>query len=123
MYRLSRTYELQCAHRLTGVPAEHKCSRTHGHTYVVTVTVESDSVDPLTGFCAGLDFADIDRMVEADVFAYLDHRNLNEAGVATGSTEELARNVFERLVPSVLPGRLVSVSISENSRSRIEYTP
>lgn len=121
-WKLSRSYEMQCAHRLTGVPEDHKCYNLHGHTYVVTVTVEADKLDE-RGF-AGLDFAELDTAFENDVMAYIDHRYLNEAGDTAphGTTEEFAKTIYDRIRATVYPARLVSVAISENSRSLIEYS-
>jgi 6-pyruvoyltetrahydropterin/6-carboxytetrahydropterin synthase len=126
MWRLSRTYEIQAAHHLSGVPESHKCSRLHGHTYVVTVTIEGGHLDEKTGFVVGCDFADLDRLVEQLIFVDLDHQYLNTVGgqfatIARGTTEEMARTIYNRLIEPLLPVRLASVAISENSRSRIEY--
>lgn len=113
---ISRSYEIQCAHRLPLVPAGHKCSRLHGHTYRVVVEVEGD-VDPALGWF--LDFAELDA-AWVPVFSVLDHRLLNEI-IENPTTENLARWIGER-VAAVLPEALgVCIRVAENSRSEVRY--
>lgn len=105
---ITRSFWLEAAHRLPHVPATHKCSRLHGHSFHVTLTV-SGEVDDKLGWI--IDFAEIDAAWKP-IHDALDHRYLNEvAGLENPTSELLARWIIERVK---LPGgRLAQVTISE----------
>ena len=110
---ISRSFRIEAAHRLPGLPAEHKCARLHGHSFEITLVVGGE-VDPKLGWI--VDFADIDRAFEP-IFLALDHRYLNEVpGLDNPTSEVLARWVFERVQ---LPrARLVRVTVAETCTAR-----
>lgn len=111
-----RIYRVDAAHRLPRLPADHKCSRTHGHGYEVEVRVRG-VVGEATGWV--MDFADLDRAAEP-VVRSLDHRCLNEVeGLENPTAEILAKWIWDRLSPA-LPG-LVEVAVAETARSRAIY--
>jgi 6-pyruvoyltetrahydropterin/6-carboxytetrahydropterin synthase len=114
---IRRTFRFEAAHRLPNVPAEHLCSRLHGHSYHVTVEVTGD-VDPHMGWI--LDFADID-VAWKPLHAILDHYYLNEVpGLENPTAENIARFVYERLV---LPaGRLHAITVHETCTSEVTYS-
>ena len=53
---LVKEFTFEAAHRLPRLPAEHKCSRLHGHSYRVAITVEGE-VNALTGWL--MDYGEI----------------------------------------------------------------
>lgn len=114
--QLSRDYHFEAAHRLPRVPATHKCSRVHGHSYHVTITV-TGSIDPELGWL--LDFADIDRVVDP-VVASVDHRLLNEIPGLENPTSELLAVWLWRAIQPGLPG-LAEVMVAETPSSRCVY--
>ena len=75
-------FRLQSAHRLENVPAEHKCSRMHGHSYRIIITV-AGPIDPKLGWI--IDYAEIDYAWRKYVFAVLDHQDIN--AMFDGETE------------------------------------
>lgn len=95
------------------------CARPnyHGHTYTCAVTVEGP-IDDATGMV--IDLALVDRVLETEVVARFDHRNINldvpEFGegrmIPTG--ENLARFVFERVQSALGSVRVRSVQIDED---------
>jgi 6-pyruvoyltetrahydropterin/6-carboxytetrahydropterin synthase len=95
------------------------CARPnyHGHTYTCAVTVEGP-IDDATGMV--IDLALVDRVLETEVVARFDHRNINldvpEFGegrlIPTG--ENLARFVFERVQSALGAVRVRSVQIDED---------
>ncbi|HKP13409.1 MAG TPA: 6-carboxytetrahydropterin synthase QueD [Blastocatellia bacterium] len=113
---LVREFRFESAHRLPNVPADHKCARLHGHSFVCEVTVRGE-VNPQTGWFT--DYGDI-----ADAFEplrlRLDHYYLNEIdGLENATSENLARWIWERL-----EGRLAGlhrVTIRETCTSRCDY--
>lgn len=52
-----------------------KCSKLHGHTYKVELSIECE-VDPTTGM--GIDMGDLDKFLEMNVIGLFDHSNLND---------------------------------------------
>ena len=95
------------------------CARPnyHGHTYTCSVTVEGP-VDPLTGMV--IDLAVLDRVLEVEVVARFDHRNINldvpefAEGKLVPTGENLARFIFERVQSALGSVRVVSVQVDED---------
>jgi len=111
-----RIFHLQCARRLPALPESHPCSRLHGHSFRVELTV-SGEVDPVLGWV--LDFADIEAAWRP-VHAALDHRTLNDiAGLENPTSENLAMWLWQQIKP-VLPG-LSQVSVMETHDSGCLY--
>lgn len=111
-----KEFDFEAAHRLPNVPAGHKCSRLHGHSFRVTLHVQGD-VDPHSGWV--MDFADI-KTAFGPILARLDHYYLNEIpGLENPTSENIARWIWSELKP-VLPA-LSRVSIRETCTSGCEY--
>lgn len=82
-----RIFHLQCARRLPGLPESHPCSRLHGHSFKVELTV-SGALDASLGWV--MDFTELDAAWQT-VHAALDHRCLNDiAGLENPTSENLA---------------------------------
>lgn len=110
---LSKTFNLEAAHRLPNVPEGHKCARLHGHSFEVTLHVRGP-VDPKLGWI--IDFAEITKAF-APMHELLDHRYLNEVeGLENPTSENLAKFVLERVR---LPGSatLSAVTVAETCTS------
>ena len=111
-----KEFRIEAAHRLPQVPAEHKCARLHGHSFLIGVYVEG-AVQAATGWVR--DFADISAAMQ-DVHEQLDHRYLNDiSGLENPTSEVLAIWVWRRLAPR-LPG-LSRIVIHETCTSGCEY--
>jgi 6-pyruvoyltetrahydropterin/6-carboxytetrahydropterin synthase len=114
--QLVREYDFEAAHRLPNVAASHKCSRLHGHSYRISITVAGE-IDPQMGWL--MDFAEIDGVVDP-LIAQLDHRFLNEVpGLENPTSEILAAWMWRTLAPQ-LP-RMVELVVSETPTSRCVY--
>ena len=57
--KIYKTFTIEAAHRLPNLPQNHKCSRLHGHSFVVEVHVDGDN-DNNDGWV--MDFADISKI-------------------------------------------------------------
>ena len=122
MYKLKVRAEFEAAHRLSGY--EGKCSRLHGHSWLVEAEVEGERLNSL-----GLlvDFKDL-RLALKNTLDQWDHQYLNElpdfAGV-NPSAENMARLVFNGLAAAPLfkeGVRLAAVNVWESPHSCATYT-
>lgn len=121
-YTIGKTFKFDAAHQLSHLPEDHKCSRLHGHTYHVTVELESAELDA-DGFV--LDYgalAPFKRWVDDT----LDHRNLNDVvpgGMKT--TAECLAAWLWGIAHDVLPDRgtwrIVAVTVKETENTFSRY--
>ena len=112
-----KIFQIEAAHRLTAVPATHKCARLHGHSFRIEVHVSGD-VDPQSGWI--MDFAEI-KTAFAPIFEQLDHRYLNDiAGLENPTSECLAMWVWAKLKPA-LP-LLAKIVVHETCTAGCAYT-
>jgi 6-pyruvoyltetrahydropterin/6-carboxytetrahydropterin synthase len=122
VYRIGKTFAFEAAHHLTGLPAGHKCTRRHGHSYTVTVTVAAEALtEPgfVTDF-AGL--APLGRYLDGT----LDHQDLNEVLGIEPTSENLARHLLDwcqQNVPLPAGAWFEAVRVSETASSWAEYRP
>lgn len=94
----------------------------HGHNYELDVTVEGE-VDEDTGYV--IDLGRVRDLVESEILADLDHRNLNTdvswlEGVIP-STENLVVAIWRRLEGRFEKGRLAKLVLWETPRNYVEY--
>jgi 6-pyruvoyltetrahydropterin/6-carboxytetrahydropterin synthase len=117
MMEVFREFTFDAAHRLEHLPATHKCTRLHGHTYRLVVHVTG----PLHAEMGWVvDFAEIKRATH-EVLSSLDHRLLNDVpGLEQPTAERIAMWIWDRLKPA-LPG-LSMVTLWENADSGCTYT-
>lgn len=93
-----KVFQIEAAHRLPNVPADHKCARLHGHSFKIEVHV-SGEVDPAAGWVQ--DFADLSAAF-APLYARLDHHYLNDIdGLENPTSENLAIWIWKELAPSL----------------------
>ncbi len=113
---LIKTFRFAAAHSLSHLPAEHKCSGMHGHSYRVDIHVAG----PLPEGSGWLmDFADL-KAITTPVINTLDHANLNEIpGLEISTSEMIAKYIWEKIKPR-LP-LLTAVAIWESETSRCIY--
>lgn len=112
-----REFTFDSAHRLPNLPPEHKCTRLHGHTYRVVVTV-TGLVDPNLGWV--MDFGQI-KDAWRPLDSQLDHRYLNDIeGLENPTSENLAAWIWGHLKPT-LPD-LSSIEVRETCTSGCYYT-
>lgn len=120
--RIGKRFTFDASHQLPDLPEGHKCSRLHGHTYTVDITVEGDA---LTGPGWVVDFADLaplGRML-TDRF---DHRHLNDAVGFPPTSELLANHLLAWCQDHLtLPAgvRVGAVRVSETPSTWAQATP
>jgi len=112
-----KEFQVEAAHRLPNLPATHKCSRLHGHSFRIAVHVSGEP-GPDTGWV--MDFAEVKRAFQP-LYDRLDHHYLNEIeGLENPTSEVLAKWVWDRLAPT-LPG-LSKVVVRETCTAGCIYT-
>lgn len=119
MFEVAKTLTFDAGHTLE----QHhgKCKRPHGHTYSVTVTVRSDTLQ-LSGSQKNmvLDFNDIMDVAKEMIKIYFDHQWLNDTLETDSPTAEfMAKWMFDYLLPK-LPG-LYSIELYETPTSKVIY--
>jgi 6-pyruvoyltetrahydropterin/6-carboxytetrahydropterin synthase len=98
LVELKKIYLFEAAHFLPRVPAGHKCSRMHGHSYRVEIGLRGP-VDATTGWV--VDFAVIDD-AWVELFRQFDHHVLNEiAGLDNPTCENLCAFVWKAMAGRV----------------------
>jgi len=106
------------AHILHGY--EGPCSRLHGHTWKVEVTITGEKLDKV-GLLA--DFKVLKNKLK-DVLMPLDHVNLNELAAFAGtnpSTENLARHIYAQFGRAIAPLVLKQVEVWESDTASVVY--
>ncbi len=89
MYYITKRFELAGCHRLT-LSYESKCSRMHGHNWIVTVHCRSKELNA-DGMV--VDFSHIKERITG----YLDHGNFNELLPFNPTAENIARWICEQI--------------------------
>jgi 6-pyruvoyltetrahydropterin/6-carboxytetrahydropterin synthase len=95
--QIRKQFKFEAAHVLPYHPG--KCSRLHGHSYRLDVTLEGPLVGE--GPAAGMivDFDTVSQVVKDGVISELDHRSLNEL-VPNPTSENLVIWIWRRLAPA-----------------------
>lgn len=111
-----KVFQVEAAHHLPNVPAEHKCRRLHGHSFIIEIHV-SGPVGEESGWV--MDFADLKATFDP-LYQQLDHNYLNEIpGLENPTSENLAKWIWQKLKPS-LP-LLSKVAVKETCNSGCVY--
>jgi 6-pyruvoyltetrahydropterin/6-carboxytetrahydropterin synthase len=93
-----KEFTFEAAHRLPNLPPNHKCSRLHGHSFLVTVHVTGPMI-PKQDWV--IDFADIKQVVKP-LIDRLDHYYLNDIeGLENPTSEVLARWLWKHIAPAL----------------------
>ena len=93
-----KSFRIEAAHRLPNLPSHHKCSRLHGHSFVIEVHL-SGEIDKKHGWV--MDFADISGAFQS-VYKRLDHHYLNDIdGLENPTSENLAKWIWSALIKNL----------------------
>lgn len=115
--KLTKTFYFDAAHNLKLVPKEHKCSKIHGHTFRVDISVKGE-IDNKYGWV--MDFAEIKKFVNP-IIKILDHNHLNTIeGLGNGTSEILSIWLWDKIKP-LLP-QLCLVEVWESKNSKCSYS-
>ena len=110
---VARDFSFEAAHRLPDHPG--KCRNLHGHSYRLRVVCRAP-VDAATGLA--IDFAELKRIVYAEVLEHLDHADLNER-FPIPSAELVAIWIWDQLTAAGLA--LDAVELRETAACAVIY--
>ena len=129
MVRITRAIEfsssLRCAHpELSGAENEAlygPAARQHGHNYRLELTLRGEP-DPTTGML--IDLKDVQEVLEREIMARFDHRDLNRDTPyfeKQAPTHENLARVIERLLLAALPaGSLDRIRLQPDADTWVE---
>src|SRR5574337_714477 len=127
MYRVEKKFVFEASHRLPF--HDGKCSRLHGHSWVMWVVVEGENLiadGPKRDML--MDHGDISNVARGMVEEYLDHWHLNDSlGLKNPTSEAIARWAYWTLEPRIRAlgdgkVKLASVRIEEGNDSSCTYS-
>ena len=115
-FELRQLFRIESARRLTGLPSDHPCSRLHGHSFQIELTLIGDRQED-TGWV--IDYHLISSSV-GPVLRQLDHRVLNEVpGLENPTTENLCFWLYEKIKTEI--PELVQITVRETPETACSY--
>lgn len=115
-FQLKQHFHIEAARFLPHLPPTHPCSRTHGHSFKITLVVEGGVQEPV-GWV--MDYHEIEQKFSI-VHKSLDHRLLNEVeGLVNPTSEYLAVWIYEQ-TKKLIP-QLKQVVVSETTNTECVY--
>lgn len=116
VFELKQQFQIESARFLPHLPSTHPCSRLHGHSFVIILTLKG-TLDSQLGWVR--DYHEISNLIRPWLDK-LDHRVLNEVdGLENPTSELLAMWLFDRLVKN-LP-ELTRVTVRETPTTECSY--
>jgi len=110
-------FDFAASRSLPLLPETHPCSRLHGHTFNVSLTL-SGEIEVATGFM--IDFGDVEIAIEA-VKKRVDHYCLNDIeGLENPTTEIIAEWLWIKFISS-LP-QLTRITVQEHRDRGVTYS-
>lgn len=118
MYTISKEYHFSASHQLHQLPADHPCSRMHGHNYVVEVELKSETLNAV-GFVR--DYRELDAL-KIYIDEKFDHHHLNDIlGDENITAEQIAKHFYD-WCKAKWP-EVSAVRVRETPKSIAEYRP
>jgi 6-pyruvoyltetrahydropterin/6-carboxytetrahydropterin synthase len=115
-FELKQHFQIESARFLPHLPASHPCSRMHGHSFKIVLTLVGEA-DAKIGWV--IDYNDIQAHMKP-LLEKIDHRVLNEvSGLENPTSEYLCKWIFDN-AKKALP-MLVRVSVAETPNTECSY--
>ncbi len=111
-----KEFTFEAAHKLTLLPTTHKCSKLHGHSFKVKISIEGG----LNELGWVMDFSELKKICSPHI-EQLDHSYLNEIeGLENPTSENIAIWLWEKIILT-LPN-IKTISVMETCNSGCEYS-
>lgn len=115
-FKLKQHFQIESARFLPLLDKSHPCSRLHGHSFKITLTLVGEQ-DSKIGWV--IDYHEIKTKM-APILEQLDHRVLNEVpGLENPTSENLCRWIYEKTQKN-LP-LLTHVTVSETPDTECSF--
>jgi 6-pyruvoyltetrahydropterin/6-carboxytetrahydropterin synthase len=116
LYTIAKKFTFSASHQLRFLPADHPCSRLHGHNYTVEIELASKSLDEV-GFV--VDYRALDQFKKwlDDTF---DHKHINDVVGFNPTAENLAR-AFHGTAASMFGPVVTAVRVQETDKTVAEW--
>jgi 6-pyruvoyltetrahydropterin/6-carboxytetrahydropterin synthase len=113
---LKQHFHIESARYLPNLPKTHPCSKMHGHSFKISLSI-IDKCNAKLGWV--IDYNDITKIV-SPILNEIDHKVLNEVkGLENPTTEILCVWLFNR-IKSALP-QISRITIAETNQSECSY--
>lgn len=115
-FELKQHFQIESARYLPLLEKNHPCSRMHGHSFKIVLTLVGDLL-PHAGWV--MDYNEIQTAMKP-LLSQLDHRVLNEIpGLENPTSELLAKWIYDHARKELPP--LVRVTIAETPATECSY--
>ena len=115
MFIIRKEFAFSASHCLDHLPKEHPCSRVHGHNYVVTVELRSETLNK-DHFVK--DYRELD-LVKKFLDEWFDHRHLNDTIPIRPTAELMASYLYECFKDDI--PELYAIEVSETPKTNARY--
>jgi 6-pyruvoyltetrahydropterin/6-carboxytetrahydropterin synthase len=119
---ITKAFEFEACHHLEGYNGD--CSRMHGHSYKLEVTVANTTERQLPQSDMVVDFKELSQVVKESVLVDYDHRNLDElfGEEQRATAENMAIDIAARLDEAFedTTVKVVKIRLYETSTSYVE---
>jgi 6-pyruvoyltetrahydropterin/6-carboxytetrahydropterin synthase len=116
MFRIAKEFSFSASHQLLSLPADHPCSRLHGHNYLVEIELTAEKLNS-HGFVR--DYRELSRFKKY-LDENIDHRHLNDIFDNDAVTAEYLAKQFYDWCKALWP-EVSAVRVSETPRTWAEY--
>lgn len=118
-YELKQHFSIESARFLPHLPKDHPCSRLHGHSFKIILTLVGE-LDSKIGWVQ--DYHEITSIMNP-LLKELDHRVLNEVqGLENPTSELLAKWIFDKAKAHLPLLRSITVMETPNTECRYPVT-
>ncbi|MFP5519283.1 MAG: 6-carboxytetrahydropterin synthase QueD [Bdellovibrionia bacterium] len=115
-FELKQHFQIESARFLPYLPKTHPCSRTHGHSFKIILTLVGP-LDPKVGWV--IDYNEIQAILQP-ILQQIDHKLLNEVpGLENPTSENLCYWLFEKVKPKL--NYLSRVTVAETPSTECSY--
>ena len=115
-FELKQHFQIESSRFLPHIGKDHPCSRMHGHSFKIILTLHGP-LDPKLGWV--IDYNDVSKLMKP-ILESIDHRTLNEVpGLENPTSELLAQWIYQKAKP--LFSSLVCISILETPFTECRY--